>query len=335
MQLAEKIMRRFVFSLCAAALVLPACVVPVWGQQSPAGDVHILQVRKNIYMMVGAGGNITLSVGPDGVLMVDSGLANMSDKVIAAIDQLSRQVATGGAPAKPIQYIINTHIHADHTGGNEKIAKYGKTFTGGNVAGDISGAGEGAAIYAYQTVLNRMSVPEGKNPATPTGAWPTETYDLDFMNLSHYFNGEGVQLIHRPTAHTDGDTMVYFRGADVLATGDIFVTTSYPIVDIDRGGTLQGIIDSLNHILDIAVPEFRLEGGTMIVPGHGRLCDSADVAYYRDMVTVLRDRVQDQIKRGKTLAQIKEAGLTKDYDGRYGSPDRFLEAAYKSLSVKK
>jgi cyclase len=320
---------KFLFlALLAATAALP---------QPPAANnaVHVLHVRKNIYMMVGAGGNITLSVGPDGVLMVDSGLANMSDKVIAAIDQLNRQVAGEGSPPKPIQYIVNTHIHADHTGGNEKIAKSGKTFTGGNVAGDIAGAGEGAAIYAYQTVLARMSAPDGKNPPAPTGAWPTETYDLDFMNFSHYFNGEAVQLLHEPAAHTDGDTMVYFRGADVLATGDIFVTTSYPIIDVDRGGTFQGLINSLNHILDIAVPEFRLEGGTMIVPGHGRLCDSADVAYYRDMVTVLRDRIQDQIKKDRTLEQVKAAGLTKDYDGRYGSPDRFLESAYKSLSKKK
>jgi cyclase len=299
-------------------------------------DVHILHVRKNIYMMVGAGGNITLSAGPDGVLMVDSGLAQMSDKVIAAIGQLGRQLSAEGAPFKPIQFIINTHVHPDHTGGNEKIARSGKTFTGGNVVGDIgSSAGEGAQIYAYQTVLNRMSTPEGKNPATPSGAWPTETYDLDVLNLSHFFNGEGVQIIHQPAAHTDGDSMVYFRGADVLATGDIFLTTSYPIIDLARGGSLQGILDSLNHILDIAVPEFRLEGGTMVIPGHGRLCDSADVAYYRDMVTVLRDRIQDQIKKGKTLEQVKAAGLTKDYDGRYGSPDRFIEAAYKSLSGKK
>jgi cyclase len=310
-----------------------------FAQQPPAAsgnDVHILPVRKNIYMLVGAGGNITVSAGPDGVLLVDSGLAAMTDKVLAAIDQLARQLSSNGAPPHPIQFIINTHVHADHTGGNLKIAKAGRTFTGGNVAGDLRGLGEadpedGAQIYAYQTVLNRMSRPDGKNPAAPNGAWPAVTYDTDVLNFSHFFNGEAVQIIHQPAAHTDGDSMVYFRGADVLATGDIFVTTSYPIIDLAHGGTLQGLIDGLNHILDIAVPEFRLEGGTMIVPGHGRLCDAADVAYYRDMVTVLRDRVQDQIKRGKTLEQVKAASLTKDYDGRYGSPDRFLEAAYQSL----
>lgn len=327
-------------NVCAVCLAAAGALA----QQTP--DVHILHVRKNIYMMVGAGGNITLSAGPDGVLMVDSGAAQMTDKVLASIRQLGQQIATDGAPPKPIQYILNTSARPEHTGGNEKIAKAGKTFTGGNVAGDLRGLGEadpeeGAQIYAYQNVLNRMSATlppaaRGKLPVTitPPAAWPAVTYDTDVLNFSHFFNGEGVQLIHEPDAVTDGDSMVYFRGADVLATGDIFLTDRYPVVDLERGGSLQGIINSLNHILDIAVPEFRLEGGTMIVPGHGRLCDSADVAYYRDMVTVLRDRIQDQIKKGKTLAEVKEAGLTKDYDGRYGSPDTFLDAAYRSLSKK-
>jgi glyoxylase-like metal-dependent hydrolase (beta-lactamase superfamily II) len=326
-------------------VVLPiACACGAFAQQT--ADVHILHVRKNVYMMVGAGGNIALSTGPDGTLMVDSGLAPMSDKVVAAIHQLGVQLSADGAPPKPIQYIINTSARPDHIGGNEKIAKSGKTFTGGNVAGDLRGLGEadpeeGAQIYAYQNVLNRMSATRpstgpGKLPVTitPPAAWPAVTYDTEVLNFSHFFNGEGVQLIHEPDAVTDGDSMVYFRGADALATGDIFLTNSYPIIDLERGGSLQGVIDSLNHILDIAVPEFRLEGGTMIIPGHGRLCDSADVAYYRDMVTVLRDRIRDQIRKGRTLAQVKEAGLTKDYDGRYGSPDAFLDAAYKSLTEK-
>ncbi len=306
-------------------------------------DVHILPVRKNIYMLVGAGGNITVSAGPDGALLVDSGSAPMTDKVLAAIRQLGLQLSANGAPPKPIQFIINTSVDADHTGGNASIAKSGRTYTGGNVAGDLRGLGEadpeeGAQIYAYQTVLNRMSATlppaaPGKVPltATPTAAWPAVTYDTDVLNFSHFFNGEAIQIIHQPAAHTDTDSMVYFRGADVLATGDIFVTTGYPVIDLAKGGSLQGVIDGLNHILDIAIPEFRLEGGTMIVPGHGRLCDSADVAYYRDMVTVIRDRIRDQIRKGKSLEEVKRAGLTKDYDGRYGSPDSFIEAAYKSL----
>jgi glyoxylase-like metal-dependent hydrolase (beta-lactamase superfamily II) len=306
-------------------------------------DVHLLQVRKNIYMLAGAGGNITVSAGPDGALLVDSGRTQMTDKVLAAVHQLGLQLSVNGAPPKPIQFIINTSVDPDHTGGNARIAKSGRTYTGGNVAGDLRGLGEadpeeGAQIYAYQTVLNRMSATlppsaPGKVPltATPTAAWPAVTYDTDVLNFSHFFNGEAIQIIHQSAAHTDTDSMVYFRGSDVLATGDIFATTSYPVIDLAKGGSVQGIIDGLNHILDIAIPEFRLEGGTMIVPGHGRLCDSADVAYYRDMVTVIRDRIRDQIRKGKSLEEVKAAGLTKDYDGRYGSPDSFVEAAYKSL----
>jgi cyclase len=161
------------------------------------------------------------------------------------------------------------------------------------------------------------------------------------MYLSHFFNGEGVQIFYEPAAHTDGDSMVYFRASDVIATGDVFSTTSYPVLDLANGGSINGVLNALNHILELAVPEFRSEGGTMIVPGHGRICDIADVAYYRDMVTVIRDRVQDAIKRGLTLAQIKDARLTMDYDGRYGATsgawttDMFVEAVYRSLSQKR
>jgi len=325
--------------IIGAAILLGAGIAAA--QQN--SNVHILPVRKNIYMLVGAGGNITVSAGPDGALLVDSGRAQMTDKVLAAVHQLGLQLSTNGAPPKPIQFIVNTSVDPDHTGGNAGIAKSGRTYTGGNVAGDLRGLGEadpeeGAQIYAYQTVLNRMSATlppssPGKVPltATPTAAWPAVTYDTDVLNFSHFFNGEAIQIIHQPAAHTDTDSMVYFRGSDVLATGDIFVTIGYPVIDIAKGGSLQGIIDGLNHILDIAIPAFRLEGGTMIVPGHGRLCDSADVAYYRDMVTVIRDRIRDQIRKGKSLEEVKAAGLTKDYDGRYGSPDSFIEAAYKSL----
>jgi glyoxylase-like metal-dependent hydrolase (beta-lactamase superfamily II) len=152
-----------------------------------------------------------------------------------------------------------------------------------------------------------MSTASGNQPAAPFRALPTDTYHTADLKLSEFFNGEGVQIIHQPAAHTDGDSLVYFRYSDVIAAGDIFVTTSYPIIDLARGGSINGTIDALNHMLDIAVPEFRLEGGTYIIPGHGRLCDAADVAYYRDMTTIIRDRIQDSIKKGMTLEQVKAA----------------------------
>src|SRR5580693_7764901 len=293
-------------------------------------EVHVLPVQGNVYMLVGAGGNITLQVGNEGVLLVDSGLAPMSDKVVAAIRKIS---------AEPIRYIINTHVHRDHTGGNEAIAKQGSTIAGGNVVGNIGeSASSGATVIGFQSILERMSAANGKDTA-PEGAWPTDTYTTPEKNI--FFNGEAVQIFHQPAAHTDGDSIVFFRRSDVVSTGDIFVTASYPIIDLDRGGTYQGVLDGLNHILDIAIPAEKQEGGTYVIPGHGRLCDQADVVEYRDMMTILRDRFLDMIKRGMTLEQVKAAKPTSDYDPLYGTDkgfwttDKFIEAAYKSLKPAK
>jgi cyclase len=279
----------------------------------------------------GAGGNITALEFPEGVTLVDSGRAEMSDKVLAAVRTLS---------TKPIRYIINTHVHPDHVGGNEKIGATGHQITGGNVAGQLADAAEGAEIIAHENVLERMTAPSVK-PAVPVAMTPGTTYHEDHLKLSTFYHGDGIELFYAPSAHTDGDTMVYFRRNDVLVTGDVFSTTSYPVVDVERGGSINGEIAALNRILELAFPDFRLEGGTLIIPGHGRLCDSADVAYYRDMVTIIRDRVQDMIKKGMTLEQVKAARPTRDYDGLYANtsggstPDTFVESVYKSLMLKK
>jgi len=283
------------------------------------GSIRILKVRDNVSMLQTPGGNITVLAFPEGLTLVDSGPADTVDKLIAAIRSLSPQ---------PVRYIINTSVDPGHIGGNDKLGSIGSQITGGNVAGQVGT--DGAEIIAHENVLERMSARTIK-PPIPTRAMPQTTYHIDSIKLSTLYHGDGIQVFHVPAAHTDGDSLVYFRHHDVLATGDVFLTTTYPVIDLQRGGSINGIVDALNRILDIAFPDFRLEGGTLIVPGHGRVSDSADVAYYRDMVTIVRDRVQDMIKKGMTLDQVKAARPTRDYDPRYGSPDVFVEAAYRSL----
>jgi glyoxylase-like metal-dependent hydrolase (beta-lactamase superfamily II) len=323
-------------------------------QPPPRGEVEVIPIRGNLYAIFGAGGNVVASVGPDGVLLVDSGSADMTDKVSAAIARLQREWAARNpakplgwgaetrssvadrripAPVKPVRYILNTHADPEHYGGNEKLRNSGRTFTGGTVAGDST---EGAAIVAHENVLMRLT--KGPDAAAVSfDTLPTDTYFVDYYKLSHFFNGEGVQLMHAPAAHSDGDSIVYFRGTDVFALGDLMDTERYPEVDVEHGGSINGIIDALNRVLEMSFAEFRLEGGTMMVPGHGRLVDSGDVAYYRDMLTIIRDRVQDLMRKGRTLAEVKAARPAADYDTEYAaatglsSRDGFIEAVFKSL----
>jgi cyclase len=283
--------------------------------------LELLPVQGNISMLAGAGGNITVQVGRDGVLLVDTGVAAMSEKVLQAIQTLSN---------RQITYIVNTSDRSDHVGGNENFAKIGRPLA-------INRAAQASVfIVAFSTILERMSDRDAK-PAIADKAWPNDTYSGPQKNLS--FNGEAVQIFHQ-SATTDGDSIVLFRRSDVISTGDIFDPTEYPIIDVKSGGSLQGVLEGLNRLRQMAVPADHVEGGTMIIPGHGRLCDVADLDIYQQMVTIVRDRLQDMIKSGMTLDQVKAAKPTRDYDPIYGSTtgnwttEMFVEAAYKSLTSK-
>jgi cyclase len=281
-------------------------------------EIHIEPVARNIYLLAGAGGNITVQTGSEGVLMVDTEFAPLAPKILAAMRTLSQG---------PIRYIVNTHVHPDHVGGNAAIAAL--------VPPD---AAQPLNIIAHSNVLNRLTAPgPGEAPLAQNGL-PLDEYVTARKNL--HFNGEAIVVYHEPRAHTDGDSIVLFRGSDVISAGDIFTPGSYPFIDVARGGSVQGEIAALNHILEMAIPAKTQEGGTWVIPGHGRICDDADVVEFRDMVVIVRDRVRDMMKKGMTLDQIKAAKPTLDYDTEYVSassfvkPDQFVEAVYKGLAAK-
>jgi cyclase len=295
------------------------------------GDIHVLHVQGDIYMLVGDGGNITVQTGDEAPLVVDTGAGTLSDKVIAEIRKLN---------PKPIQFIVNTSFHSDFTGGNSKLVSSGQDPSlFGSLGSDIAirNRGTSATLIAHQNVQNRLMQPviSGAITALPSGSIPTDT--ILEARRRKYHNDEAVEIFWEKNASTDGDTIVQFRRSDVIVTGDIFSTTQYPFIDVKNGGSIQGEIAALDNILDRTVYKHDEEGGTMVIPGHGRLCDEYDVAEYREMVAIIRDRVQAMIKQGATLDQVKAARLTADYDPLYGAAmgpwttDMFLEAVYTSL----
>jgi cyclase len=302
--------------LTAVLLLLGAAAANTQQQDFDKVEIHTEPVQHNIYMLVGAGGNTTLQVGSEGVLMVDTQFAPLASKLMTEIHKLS---------PGPVRYIINTHMHPDHVGGNAAIAK----LAGVDAALPLK-------IIAQENVLNRLTATAPGQTPFPEAGLPIDEYGTSNKNL--HFNGEAIIIYHEPNAHTDGDSVVLFRGSDVISTGDIFTPDGYPFIDIEHGGTVQGEILALNHILQLAVPAKTQEGGTYIVPGHGRICDDADVVEFRDMVVIVRDRIRNMIQKNMTLDQVKAAKPTRDYDTEYVTKssfvtaDRFVEAVYKSLS---
>jgi cyclase len=309
-------------STVLAAILTLGAVGAVVAQPPQTVDnvpIEVLPVQHNVYMLAGAGGNITIQVGRDGVLMVDTASGPAAPRIMGEI----RKLSTG-----PIRYIINTHVHPDHVGGNEAFAKL--------IPKDPL---QPLNIIAHENVLKRMAPPvTTRQTPPPQEGLPLDEYFTPTKDL--HFNGEAIVIYHEANAHTDGDSVVMFRGSDVVSAGDIFTPDAYPFIDLDRGGSVQGEIAALNHVLQLTVPAKTQEAGTYVIPGHGRISDEADVVEFRDMVVIVRDRIQDLIKKGMTLEQVKAARPTRDYDSEYVTKDsvvtadRFVEAVYTSLSKK-
>ena len=313
----------------------------------PAYDrVEALHVAGNVYLIAGAGANIAVSAGGDGVIMIDSGAAAASDRVLAAV----RQVVQTLRPPEPaeatspfgsswqashafadpmIRMIINTSSNPDHVGGNASV-RMSPMF---RLLGfrDLSLS---LQVLAHERVQQRMLEAKAAEMLVPT-----DTYASSKYTLYRYLNNQAIQIFHMPNAVSDGDSAVWFRRSDVIVAGDVYNSDMYPPINVDAGGSIDGEINALSRLIDMSATDFMSQGGTMIVPGHGWISDAADVGYYRDMLIVIRDRVQAMIDKGMTLPQVKAAKPTLDFDPLYGREPgvtaRFVEAVYRSLKEKK
>jgi glyoxylase-like metal-dependent hydrolase (beta-lactamase superfamily II) len=300
----------------------------VSAQGAPPGEppvgptgVKAVKVQGNVWMLAGAGGNIAVQAGDEGVLVVDAGAAGSTDAVIAAIRGISD---------RPIRYLVNTSLAAQHVGGNAVLA----ALPGGSTSGGTRGAM--IRVTAQENVFIRMSRPgvDGQSPF-PAVAWPSDAYYAPQRNI--VFNGEVVDIVHQPAAHSDGDSLVYFRGSNVLVAGDLYTTTSLPLVNRALGGTLKGTLAALNRMLDIAVSDDLAEGGTYVIPGHGRISDEADLVEYRDMVHVVSDRLAALVgKERLTRDQVKERRPLIGWEQRYSRPEwttgMFIDAVYDEFA---
>jgi glyoxylase-like metal-dependent hydrolase (beta-lactamase superfamily II) len=293
--------------------------------------LHIYHVQGNVYMFIEPTNNITVQIGEQYVIVVDTGVEALADDVIAGIRSLTNL---------PIMFVVNTGPDADHVGGNTKISQAGWALpnagnTGANPEAGLEVATKarlapGASITGYTDNIVRTTA--GKLASNAV------TYGDEGFTLS---NKEPVLFYHLRSAHTDGDSVVFFRRSDVISVGELFSPDTYPVIDTEKGGTLNGLIDAVNDIIVMMVPEWNEEGGTYAIPGHGHLCDRNDVVNYRDMLTIVRGRVQDLVRKGMKLDQVKAAKPTFDYDKLYGSgsgaasPDKFIETVYHEVAKDK
>ena len=328
-----------------AAVLVVLCLVGLEGAPQDAiqesavlsspSELDILRIRPNFYMIAGAGSNVAIQVGADGVVLVDSGPRDRFADVMSAVRKVT---------SAPIRFIVNTSADADHVGGNDQFLQDGQASFD-KIANlfprnyFLSGA---VAILASEGVLRRMSAPTGQVSPFPVAAWPTETFESGRRYV--YLNDEGIEVVHHPAAHTDGDATVFFRRSDVIVAGDIFDMTRFPVINLERGGSLRGTLQALNRLIATAIPslpDVSREVGTSVIPGHGQAGDQFDLLDYRDMIVIVRDHVQDLIEKGMTLEQVQAANPTRGFRGRYGSDtgewttNMFVEAVYRSLAEEK
>ena len=268
--------------------------------------VRAQALRGGVHMLTGAGGNIGVSTGSDGVFLVDDQYAPLTPKILAAI---------AGITSAPLRFVVNTHWHGDHTGGNENVGK------------------AGALIIAHDNVRKRMSTEQfndlfnRRTPASPTGALPVVTFN---DTVTFHMNGDDVVVFHVAPAHTDGDALVHFTKADVIHMGDTFFATGYPFIDVSSGGNVNGVIGAADRALTICGSQ------TIVIPGHGPVSNCAALREYRNMIVAVRDRVRAEMQRGRTLEQLKAGNVTADYDAKWGKgfiqPPVFVELVYRSLA---
>jgi cyclase len=304
-------------ALCALGGALSASGAQV---QTTGIELDLLPVQGSVYMLHGGtAGNLAVQIGKDGVVVVNAMHAGLGARIADKIKTLT--------PA-PIRYIINTSADLHNTAGNAELAALG-------MFGATDAGPPGATLVAHENVLLRLTklTRDARNPF-PGPAVPQDVYFGEFKDF--HFNGEPIFVMHEPNAHSDADSIVLFRKSDTIAVGDLFIPGEYPVIDVANGGSVNGLLRALNHVLDLAVPERLQDGGTRIIPGKGRLCNEADVVEYRNMVAIVRDRVRAMIEKGMKLPEIQTARPTLDYDTQYGVGGRvFVESIYASLTAER